>query len=62
MSAVFDYEPRIGEFQNTTMTSIIFPQQHLSALSSSIATEWLAFLRWYADSELRARRLIPTLP
>jgi hypothetical protein len=31
VSAVFDFEFRIREFQNTTMMSTIFPQQHLSA-------------------------------
>ena len=31
MSTVFDFESRISKFQNTTMMSIIFPQQHLSA-------------------------------
>jgi len=31
VSAVFDFESRIGEFQNTTMMSIIFPHQHLSS-------------------------------
>lgn len=31
MSAVFEFESQIGEFHNTTMMSIIFPQQHLSA-------------------------------